>query len=259
MKHMPRKRFGQNFLHDQAIIDRIIQAIDPQLTDHIIEVGPGQGALTQPLQQYCQQLEVIEIDRDLAAALNKMTTEAGDQSVNPLKKIHQQDVLTVDFQALKGNQPLRIVGNLPYNISTPLLFHLFRYMDVIQDIHAMLQKEVVDRLCAQPGNKTYGRLSVMAQFYCHIEPLMAVPASAFYPIPKVESAIVRLTPHPLQTRQTVDIDQLQKIVQLAFRHRRKTLRNTLKPVLSESQLIERGIDPQARAETLGLTDFLKLC
>lgn len=255
MKHIPRKRFGQNFLQDQNIIDQIITAIDPQPTDHIIEIGPGQGALTKPLWQYCQQLEVIEIDRDLAAALN---TILPPHKTSQYPKLHQQDVLTIDFNQLKRDKPFRIVGNLPYNISTPLLFHLFKYIDHIQDIYAMLQKEVVDRLCAQPGNKAYGKLSVMAQFYCQVEPVMLVPAHAFYPAPKVESAIVKLSPHATKMRQGIHVDKLQKIVQMAFGQRRKTLRNTLKPLFTEAELRQCDIDPQARAEQLSLSDFLRL-
>lgn len=254
MKHTPRKRFGQNFLQDTGLIDRIVQAINPQIDDHIIEIGPGQGAITRPLLENCAHVDVVEIDRDLAAALPARTATA----THRIQTLHQQDVLTLDFSQLNPHQPLRIVGNLPYNISTPLLFHLFTHINAIQDIHVMLQKEVVDRLCAQPHDKSYGRLSVMAQFYCDIDPLLIVPADAFYPKPKVLSAVARLCPKPDETRQLTDIDRLETIAKSAFSQRRKTLRNTLKQHLTEAQLIDCDIDPNARAETLALADFMRL-
>lgn len=251
--HKPRKRFGQNFLHDQNIIAGIVAAIDPQPGQHIVEIGPGKGALTEHLLPLAHELEAIELDRDLIPIL--------EEKLAPLGKlvIHQQDVLTFDFNQLEAEpQSLRIVGNLPYNISTPLLFHLMDFLPVIQDMHFMLQKEVVDRMCAMPSEKEYGRLSVMIQFYCHTEKLFTVPPGAFYPPPSVNSAIVRLIPRTQEAIADVDNASLSKIVKASFAQRRKTLRNNLKAYLSSQQIETLGIDPSCRAETLTIEDFKNL-
>lgn len=245
---VPRKRFGQNFLHDQNIINKIVHAIDPQQNDAIVEIGPGRGALTFPILDAVEHLDVIEIDRDLVywwqnQQLDKLT-------------VHPVDALGFDFCTLRSENKLRVIGNLPYNISTPLLFHLFRQLDCISDMHFMLQKEVVDRMVTQPGSKTYGRLSVMTQFFCDARPLFTVSRNAFNPPPKVESAIVRLVPREQDT--SVDPDVLAQIVQQAFSQRRKTLRNSLKTRFSQEQLENLDIDPGARPETLNLDAFLRL-
>ena len=247
----PRKRFGQHFLHDQNVIARIIDAVNPRMDDQLIEIGPGRGALTLPLLERVRQLEVIEIDRDLTAWWQ--------QQNKPNLILHAVDALKVDFCALQ-KQPvhkLRIVGNLPYNISTPILFHLLRYRACIADMHFMLQKEVVDRMGAGPGSKDYGRLSVMLQFYCTVEPLFDVRPGSFTPPPKVDSRIVRLIPH---TQQPADVDEacLQQLVTQAFSQRRKTLRNSLKQWFSSEQLQALEIDPGERPEQLALADFIKL-
>jgi len=244
----PRKRFGQNFLHDQNIINKIISAINPKAEEPIIEIGPGRGALTLPVLEYVNQLHVIEIDRDLIQWWQ-------DKNLGNLT-IHPVDALKVNICEIEHKQPFRVIGNLPYNISTPLLFHLFEQLSCIQDMHFMLQKEVVDRMTAQPGSKTYGRLSVMTQFYCQAQALFTVSANSFDPPPKVESAIIRLTPNT--DAYEVNAQQLGKIVQQAFSQRRKTIRNSLKNWFDATQLESLGIDPTARPETLDLATFIKL-
>jgi 16S rRNA (adenine1518-N6/adenine1519-N6)-dimethyltransferase len=247
----PRKRFGQHFLHDQHVIARIIQAIQPQADDQLIEIGPGRGALTLPLLEYLSQLTIIEIDRDLVHWWQT-------QQIENLR-IHAGDALKIDYCKLQVEpvRKLRIVGNLPYNISTPILFHLFEYLHCIDDMHFMLQKEVVDRMCAVAGNKDYGRLSVMVQFHCAVTRLFDIGAGAFTPPPKVESSIVRLRPHAPGT-YTIDPQALQQIVMQAFSQRRKTLRNSLKQWFSAAQIQELGIDPGIRPEQLTLADFMRL-
>lgn len=252
-KHIPRKRFGQNFLHDQNTIAQIVAAIEPHSSDRIIEIGPGQGALTEPLIKHTGKLEVIELDRDLIPRLEKSFANKGELI------IHNQDVLKFDFSTLTSDEKsLRIVGNLPYNISTPLLFHLVSYQHLIKDMHFMLQKEVVDRICAPPASKDYGRLSVMMQYYCNTEHLFNVPPDAFNPPPKVDSAIVRLIPRDKSELSAHDEKALATIVQVSFAQRRKTLRNNLKKHLSDEQIKSLGIDPGCRSETLSLEDFIQL-
>lgn len=247
--HRPRKRFGQHFLVDGAVIDAMVQAIQPQPGQSIIEIGPGQGVLTRPLLTRCGALTVVEIDRDLAAQLLDRLGAQADQL-----SIINQDVLTYDFPG----SDLRVVGNLPYNISTPLLFHLFACADRIQDMHFMLQKEVVDRLVASPGSKTYGRLSVMAQFYAQMTQLFDVPPSAFNPPPKVESSVIRLLPKRLDATSIQLSERLDTITRCAFGQRRKTLRNALSAIMDETQIEAAGVSPAVRAETLPLASFLAL-
>jgi 16S rRNA (adenine1518-N6/adenine1519-N6)-dimethyltransferase len=251
--HTARKRFGQNFLHDAYIIDQIVSAINPQVGQHMVEIGPGLGALTEPVCEQIDQLTVVELDRDLAARLRTHPFIA--------KKLNiiEADALKFDFsQLLRDEQPLRVFGNLPYNISTPLMFHLFSFADKVQDMHFMLQKEVVSRLAASPGNKNYGRLSVMAQYHCKIMPVLQVPPEAFNPPPKVDSAVVRLIPHHSKPVQVDSEEALHKICAQAFNQRRKTIRNSLKDSLSEAQIIELGIDPNLRAENLSLQQYAQL-
>lgn len=244
----PRKRFGQNFLHDQNIINKIVNAIAPRPEDTMVEIGPGRGALTFPILEIVKQLDVIEIDRDLIQWWQ-------EKQLDNLT-IHAVDALEVDLCSLKSEKNLRVIGNLPYNISTPLLFHLFKHLDCISDMHFMLQKEVVDRIVAQPGSKTYGRLSVMTQFYCQAQLLFTVSRHAFNPPPKVESAIVQLVPHPHPDK--TDANMLAQVVRQAFSQRRKTLRNSLRDWFSFEQLEGLDIDPTARPETLDLDSFTRL-
>ena len=245
-QHRPRKRFGQNFLHHPQVIQQIIAAIAPREEDFLIEIGPGQGALTQPLLAQAKRLVAIEFDRDLVQYLQ-------GQNWGELT-IYQADVLKFDFAEL--NQPiLRVVGNLPYNISTPLLFHVLNYADHIQDMVFMLQKEVVDRIVAKPNCADYGRLSVMLQYHCQTEKLFDVSPSAFNPPPKVDSSIVHLIPHKQPPVEVNDKALFEKLVAQAFTQRRKTLRNNLKPLLSAEQIEQVGINPQIRAETLSLKEF----
>lgn len=253
MPHIPRKRFGQNFLHDQAVIHNIITAIDPRPAQHLVEIGPGKGALTRPLLRAAGHLDVVELDRDLIPLLERECAGLGELH------IHQADALAFDFATLAADgRRLRLVGNLPYNISTPLLFHLMDQVQCIQDLHFMLQKEVVDRLAAQPGSKDYGRLSVMIQYYCEVEPLFVVHPGAFFPAPKVDSAVARLVPHAAPPVEVADRANFSHLVAQAFSQRRKTLRNTLKGLLTEEQIRAQGIDPGLRAEVLSLAQFARL-
>ena len=254
--HKARKRFGQNFLVDNHIIDRIIASIRPARDDAMVEIGPGLGALTRPLCAKLGQLDVIELDRDLIQRLEH--AHYAGCTLN----IHNADALDFDFTALHaqtgGGKKLRVAGNLPYNISTPLLFHLIEHRDVVGDMHFMLQKEVVERIAAQPGTRSYGRLSVMVQFYCTVEPLFTVPSSAFRPAPKVESAIIRLVPARFPGADTLDHALLETLVRRAFSQRRKTLRNTLKDFCSVEEMQQAGIHPQQRPEELAVSDFVNL-
>jgi 16S rRNA (adenine1518-N6/adenine1519-N6)-dimethyltransferase len=252
MKHRARKRFGQNFLHDPAIIRRIIGAIDPKPGERLVEIGPGQGAITLPLLGACGELHVIELDRDLVQPLEEKARDIG-QLV-----IHQQDALRFDFSQLSDQAGIRVVGNLPYNISTPLLFHLIDQSEYIQDMHFMLQKEVVDRLAATPGGSDYGRLSVMIQYHCQVEPLFRVGPGAFRPAPKVESAFVRLIPHAQPPFAAADVCCLEMLVRQAFSQRRKTLRNSLKGLLTADEIAHTGTDPAARPETISLRQYVEL-
>jgi len=250
--HKPRKRFGQNFLHDQNVIQNIVYAIAPQDNQTLVEIGPGQGAITRLLLEHCKRLHVIEIDRDLVRHL-KIQFPANEKLL-----IHNIDVLNFDFNSLTGDQHLRLVGNLPYNISTPLLFHIFNHAHNIEDMHFMLQKEVVDRMAASPGSKRYGRLSIMTQYHCGVEPLFDVAPGSFNPPPKVKSSIVRLIPHTKKPVTVADYPQFAHIVNQAFSLRRKTMRNALKTIISEQGLIDCDIDPTKRPETISLKEFAKI-
>lgn len=227
-------------------------AIDPTETDHLVEIGPGQGAITEPLLASNCQLDVVEIDRDLVARLTDRFAH------NKRFTMHSADALTFDFAALANHQKLRIVGNLPYNISTPLLFHLMQQATHIQDMYFMLQKEIVNRLQAQPGSKQFGRLSIMAQLYCDVEALFDVDPECFQPQPKVMSSIVRLTPHAQQKYSIENRALFDSVVKAAFAQRRKTIRNSLKEVCDEQALSAVGIPSSARAESLAIDDFVRL-
>ncbi|MFT7403235.1 16S rRNA (adenine(1518)-N(6)/adenine(1519)-N(6))-dimethyltransferase RsmA [Zhongshania sp.] len=251
-RHQARKRFGQNFLNDQGIIRSIVRAISPLEHQRVLEIGPGQGAITESILATGCQLDVIELDRDLIPILEHKFGAQSNFS------IHQGDALKFDFGALAAGEKLRVVGNLPYNISTPLIFHLLTAHDCIADMHFMLQKEVVDRLAAQPGSKTYGRLGIMAQYYCEVESLFDVPPEAFTPQPKVQSAIVRLTPYEKPPLPANNVETLQMVLRSAFNQRRKTLRNTLKGVIDNEAIESLGIDPGLRPEQLGLVEYVAI-
>ena len=246
----PRKRFGQHFLTDSATIEQIVGAIQPRDTETIVEVGPGRGAISDPLARLAGEFHAIELDRDLAAVIRKRFAQQSNVT------IHEGDVLRFDFATL-GNE-LRIVGNLPYNISTPLLFRLVEFRQVIRDMHFMLQKEVVDRMAAPPGSKTYGRLSIMLGCHMEIVPLFDVPASAFDPPPKVTSTVVRLCPLPSDIFKISDHRKFSQLVAEAFSQRRKTLRNALKASATEDDLIAAGMDPQTRPEQATIENYVAL-
>ncbi|MFQ3251175.1 MAG: 16S rRNA (adenine1518-N6/adenine1519-N6)-dimethyltransferase [Glaciecola sp.] len=251
--HTARKRFGQNFLHDQYVIDQIVSAINPKTGENLVEIGPGLGALTEPVADELEHLTVVELDRDLAKRLRE------HPFLNKKLTIIEADALKFDFASLvKEDSELRIFGNLPYNISTPLMFHLFSFTNKVRDMHFMLQNEVVKRLCATHGDKLYGRLSVMAQYYCQATPVVAVPPSAFKPAPKVDSAVVRLIPHTTPPAQVDSIDRLQQVVTTAFNQRRKTIRNSLKDLMNQDEIEALGIKADLRAEALSLQDFALL-
>ncbi|MBS1205493.1 MAG: ksgA [Proteobacteria bacterium] len=252
--HLARKRFGQNFLHDQFVIDSIVSAINPQKGQAMVEIGPGLGALTEPVGERLDKLTVIELDRDLAARLQTHPFLA------PKLTIYQQDAMTMNFSELSQTlgQPLRVFGNLPYNISTPLMFHLFSYTDAIADMHFMLQREVVNRLVAGPNSKAYGRLSVMAQYYCQIIPVLEVPPTAFAPPPKVDSAVVRLVPYSTLPHPVKEIRTLSRITTEAFNQRRKTIRNSLGNIFTVEVLASLGIDPTMRAENVSVAQYCQL-
>jgi 16S rRNA (adenine1518-N6/adenine1519-N6)-dimethyltransferase len=251
--HAPRKRFGQNFLQDDGVIQAIARAISANKDDHIVEIGPGQGALTESLVTSGCQLDAIELDRDLTTGL------LAAFSIHPRFTLHTGDALKFNYEALRADdRPLRVVGNLPYNISTPLIFKLLENTAIIGDMHFMLQREVVTRLAAQPGSKDWGRLGVMAQFYCDVSHLFDVPPEAFFPPPKVQSAIVRLIPHATPPYPNCDVVRLGRTVQMAFAQRRKTLRNNFKGVLDDKTFASVDVAPTARAETLRLEQFVAL-
>lgn len=257
INHKPRKRFGQNFLVDEGVVNRIVRSIGPRKTDHIVEIGPGQGAITGLLVDACKQLDVVELDRDLIPML-KVRFDRHESF-----HVHEADALKFDFaQLIENNSPskqtLRIVGNLPYNISTPLIFHLLAHEHMIEDMHFMLQKEVVLRLAAKPGEKNYGRLSVMAQYRCDIEDVFDVLPESFNPVPKVMSAIVRLTPHQNLPAVAKNETHLENLVKLAFQQRRKTLRNAIKSLLENCDEASLSIDLNLRAERLSVADFVQL-
>lgn len=249
MQRFPRKRFGQHFLIDEQIISAIIAAIGPRSGDSIVEIGPGLGALTRPLLARLNHLHVIEIDRDIVA---RLTREFSAERLT----IHNGDALHFDFVRLGEN--LRVVGNLPYNISSPLLFHLTRYARCLRDLHLMLQKEVVERMAAAPSTAAYGRLSVMLQYRYNMEQLLVVPSIAFRPAPKVESAVIRLIPRAAHELQAKDEELFAKIVARAFTQRRKTLRNSLKPHLAARDFEVLNLDPGWRAENLSSDDFVRI-
>jgi len=255
MSHQAKKRFGQNFLVDEQIIADIISAIRPEAEDNIVEIGPGLGALTRPLLKKLNQLHVVEIDRDIIARL-----ESDYPPDNTGKKhklvIHAGDALEFDFATLPA--PLRIVGNLPYNISSPLLFHFAAYAGRIRDMHFMLQNEVVERMVAGPSTPEYGRLSVMLQYRFHMEKLLDVPPQSFRPAPKVDSAVVRMVPLPTSEILVRNEKLFAAIVRTAFGQRRKTLRNTLRSYLSEADFEKLGIDAQLRAENLSVAEFARV-
>jgi len=250
-EHKARKRFGQNFLIDHGIIRDIVRAVHPQKEDLIVEIGPGKGAITQLLADSCDNLSVIELDRDLVPWL-KVKFEK-----HPNFQLYQADALQFDFaQLIKNNQALRIVGNLPYNISTPLIFHLLSYSSRVRDMHFMLQKEVVKRMAAQAGDSAYGRLGIMVQYYCEVENLFEVPPSSFDPAPKVDSAIVRLVPYKEIPYKATNIKTLENLVNVAFQQRRKTLRNALKQLLAPEIIEQLPIDTAARAEEISLPEYV---
>ena len=249
MSHKAKKHFGQNFLVDEQIIADIIRAIRPEAGDNMVEIGPGLGALTRPLLKLLNTLHVVEIDRDIIARLKADYPQ--DKIV-----IHEGDALKFDFAELPA--PLRIVGNLPYNISSPLLFHFSGYAARITDMHFMLQNEVVERMVAAPSTPEYGRLSVMLQYRFHMEKLIDVPPESFRPAPKVDSAIVRMIPIPADQIAVKDEALFAKVVSAAFGQRRKTLRNTLRPYLAEADFAQLGLDAQLRAENLGVAEFASI-
>ncbi len=247
--HVARKRFGQNFLVDSGIIAGIISAIDPKPDDVVVEIGPGLGAITEPLMQRLPHLHVVEIDRDLIARLKK-------QHPRERMTIHEGDALAFDFASVGSK--LRLVGNLPYNISTPLLFHLAAYAEIVHDMHFMLQKEVVERMVAVPGDSEFSRISVMLQYRFYIEWLIDVPPESFDPPPKVQSAVVRLIPKPLSELHAKSQEKLAQVVQAAFSQRRKMLRNTLKGILSDADFVALNIDPTRRAEDIPVDDYVRI-
>jgi 16S rRNA (adenine1518-N6/adenine1519-N6)-dimethyltransferase len=251
-KYQTKKRFGQHFLHDQNVIQNIITSIYPKADENLVEIGPGLGALTFPLLEKVNHLHVVEIDRDIIQRLKDRQ--------DPRITIHDNDALKFDPVCIhkQGDHLLRVVGNLPYNISTPLIFHLLETAAIIQDMHFMLQKEVVDRMTATPNNKLYGRLSVMVQYHCQTENLFKVPPGAFNPPPKVDSAVIRLIPWKTKPVIAKDEKALSLLVNQAFMKRRKTLRNAIKDSLTVEQIESTGIDPILRPENLRVEDFVKL-
>ena len=254
MKHLAKKRFGQNFLTDQSVIASLVEAINPQANQAIVEIGPGLGALTKPLLAKIEQLHVVEIDRDIVAWMQTEYAKPAYAKNNLI--IHNVDALKFDFSQLSSQ--LRVTGNLPYNISTPILFHLLDNVGHIVDMHFMLQKEVVERMVAVPSTPAYGRLSVMLQYYLAMEYLFTVPPEAFEPAPKVESAFVRCVPHAALPFVAKDTGLFYKVVLAAFGQRRKTLRNTLKGILDDVGFANLGINPQLRAENLSVAEFVAI-
>jgi len=247
-----KKHLGQNFLHERSVVDRIVLAVDPRPGDRIVEIGPGQGALTLPLLDRHGALTAIEFDRDLLQPLAAAAASHGALT------LVAADVLTVDFTALAAGTPLRLVGNLPYNLSSPILFHALDHAAAVRDMHFMLQKEVVERMAAGPGSKVYGRLSVMLQAYCAVTPLFTVGPGAFRPAPKVDSAVVRLVPRAPGDIGIDDPRRFAHIVRAAFGQRRKTLRNALDGVVDSDAMRAAGVRPEARAEQLQVADFIRL-
>lgn len=252
-QHRPRKRFGQHFLQDQQVIEHLISLLAIKKGEHWVEIGAGLGALTEPLVERCDTLDVIEIDRDVIPQLQLICRHL------PQCRIHCADALRFDFsQLVTAGEKLRLVGNLPYNISSPLLFHVLHYAKHVQDMHFMLQKELVDRIVAETGSDSYGRLSVMMQYYCQVMPLFVIKPDAFWPPPKVDSAYIRLVPHQTLPVSAIDEVIFAEVVRLAFNQRRKTIRNSLKSLIEGSELECLGINPNLRAEKLTVKDFAKL-
>jgi 16S rRNA (adenine1518-N6/adenine1519-N6)-dimethyltransferase len=254
MKHVAKKRFGQNFLTDQSIIASLVDAIDPKQNQIIVEIGPGLGALTKPLLRRVSNLNVVEIDRDIVIWMQEEYSKPN--YANNEIKVHNVDVLKFDFSTLGKN--IRVTGNLPYNISTPILFHLLKNLSHIVDMHFMLQKEVVERMVAHPSTPEYGRLSVMLQYYLQMEYLFTVPPEAFNPSPKVDSAFVRCAPHPTLPFVAKNTSLFANIVLKAFSQRRKTLRNTLKGLLEDDDFKKLNLDSQLRAENLSVEQFVAI-
>ena len=253
MQHRPRKRFGQHFLHDPRVILKIVTAVSPRPGDNLVEIGPGRGAITLPLLERCHRLTTVELDRDVIPLLIGAAAGKGELHVI------QGDALETDLSTLvPSGGKIRLVGNLPYNISTPLLFHFLGQAEHISDMHFMLQKEVVRRMAAPPGGKEYGRLTVMLAARCRVEPLFNIGAGAFTPPPKVESAFVRLVPHERPPFALDDPGYFAELVTRAFSHRRKTLRNALTGLVDEAVIRQAGVDPQARPETLSAADYARL-
>lgn len=250
-----KKALGQHFLHDRTVIDRIVAALGPVADEPVVEIGPGRGALTVPLLEAGARLEVVEFDRDLVPLLRDLA------ETHPRLRVHHGDALALDLANLVGDAPVRIVGNLPYNISSPLLFHLLGQREHITDMHFMLQREVVDRMTSPPGSRRYGRLSVMVQYSCLAKRLFTVGAGAFVPPPKVESAVVRIVPKKTadpQREEMVDEAVLAQVVRAAFGQRRKTLANALRGILDAAEIEVAGIAPGRRAEQLSVADFVAL-
>jgi 16S rRNA (adenine1518-N6/adenine1519-N6)-dimethyltransferase len=251
-QHRARKRFGQNFLTDQGVVQRIVDAVAPEPGQLLIEIGPGQAALTWPLADSGAELKIMEIDRDLASSLQVQFAARDNVSVI------NADALQADFSEVTEGRPFRLVGNLPYNISTPLLFHVLQWSELITDMHFMLQQEVVRRMAASPGSKAWGKLSVMCQYRCSVTPLFNVPPEAFSPAPRVQSSIVRLIPHPQPPVRVANLSAFERVVNQAFSQRRKTLRNSLRSVLDAPSIESAGIDPGIRPEMLSLEQFAAL-
>lgn len=250
--NLPRKRFGQHFLHDRNILNKIIAAIQPEPGQHFIEIGPGRGAMTQLLIECIDSLHVIEIDRDLAAALPTIIK-------SPKLSVHEADALSFDFGKLRqSDAPLRLAGNLPYNVSTPMLFHILGYDELFTDIHVMLQKEVARRIAAEPGSRTYGRLSVTIAARCEIETLFHIKPGSFTPPPRVESSFIRLRPDESKRNRIAQPDAFDLVVKHAFGQRRKRLSNSLGDMLTTAGIESVGVDPGARAEQLNVDEFIAL-
>lgn len=251
--HQAKKRFGQNFLHNDAIISKIVDAINPEPGENLLEIGPGLGALTEPVVERAGALSVVELDRDLAHRLKHHPFLA------PKLTIYEQDALKFDFSQLAtADKPLRVFGNLPYNISTPLIFHLLSFKAHIQDMHFMLQKEVVERMASGPNCKAFGRLSIMTQYQCQVVPVMEIGPEAFQPPPKVDSAIVRLIPRKKVDNPVSDLNLLNTVCLTAFNQRRKTIRNSFKTLMDVEQLQSLGIDPSLRPENLTINDYIAI-
>lgn len=247
--HRARKRFGQNFLVDESVIFQIVHSIMPSPHDNIIEIGPGLGAMTKPVLAIAKKMTAVELDRDLIEYLETL----------PGLTVINQDILKVDLTKLKTDErPLRIIGNLPYNISTPIIFHLLQNAELIEDMHFMLQREVIERMAASPGDSEFSRLSIMVQRYCEVIPLLEIPPEAFEPAPKVMSQFVRLVPYSGNPYGIEDDELFFNVVKDAFAMKRKMLRNNLKAWLSEAEIVDLGIDAKARAENLTIEDFVKL-